>query len=465
MKSRLLRRARLATALCIVLRFQRLDSARAFQSGHRITMISSVPAKTALFYRDRYEHEQEHLTFPAPTSSTMISELLPSLQNPSSLSSSSTPSIMNDTEGGIHYGMLVEITFRQLTALLVTTLCALVGMGGHFADIFPASMHSSSSLSWFAACILGALSAAPLIYSQKWGLSQQRNLAAQQSQLRTNDLCDRMFGRRHCRPSQNESSSTTNLTTSTVTVLCLVAALTGLTAGVEEIIFRVYTVGSLLHHPALATPLNVVDSSGVAWWGILISAVAFGLVHTHPQYHRTENFHVASQQFACAIWYSCLLCTTGSLLVPVIAHWLYDWHTLAASWHTSNTQQDYVAEHTAATLDDPVATLFFAFDEQHCGTLSHRDVQHAVAFLFLDDSDSSVTPTVSLVEAELHRLAPNAHDDNGGVSLDVFRRLIYALHQNSQKHHKHQSLIAPPILLHHHTKSIHGTIFEVPTSI
>jgi hypothetical protein len=237
-------------------------------------------------------------------------------------------------------------------------------------------------------------------------------------------------------------------------VLFLVAAVTGLTAGVEEMIFRIYTVGSLRHHLELVTTLGVVDSNGVVWCSIVVSAGAFALLHTHHHHHSTENVHVASQQFASALWYSFLLSTTGSLLVPVMAHWLCDWHTLAASWHTSNTQQDYVAEHTAATLDDPVATLFYAFDEQHCGTLSHRDVQQAVTFLFLDDNDSHVTPTMPQVEAELHRLESIAHDDKDGVSLDLFRRLIYALHQNHRQYHKHLSLGAPPIHHQRHTESI-----------
>ena len=402
-----------------------------------IRMISSVPLNTALYYRDRYEHEQEHLIVsPTPVKSgALLKVQIPSL--------TSTASPRNDNNSGIHFEMLVQTAFRQLLALLVTTTWAAVGTEGHLDTLFPVRTHSyDAHLPWCALCILGALASVPLICTHVWLLSHHHLLPAQQAQLRTNDFCDRMFGRRNYHPShhatsaadvvtyQDESPTTTISRASTVTVLCLVAALTGLVAGAEEIIFRVYAVCGWQHYPQLATALGATDENGVLWFSVLASAVTFGLVHIHPQHRRAENVLVASQQFVCGLWYWFLFSATESLLVPAMAHWLFDWHTLAASWHQSNTQQDYVAEHTAAAvLDDPVATLFFAFDEQRCGTLSHFDVQHAVTFLFSNENPPGV-PVSSQVEAELQRLEQKAHDDDHGVSLDVFRRLIFALHQN-----------------------------------
>jgi len=409
----------LATGLCLMVLSSHPAKVDALQSGlHMMSSISSPFPKTVRFYRDRDHHEQEHLIVSTPPNT------------PTSVSGAVAVEDA-DSVGGIHYEMFVQTAFRQFTALGVTTLLGLVGTGGHLTTLFPATT-AAHTIPLLAIPVVGALAAVPLIYGTQL-LHQSNIMAVEQTQLRTTDLCDRMFGRRHYNSTHlDDDATTTNTTTaattSTITVLCLLAALTGLVTTAEELIFRVYAVGALQLHGLNEVAMPAASS-------ILASATLFGLVHTNPEHRLTENGYVASQHFLCALWYSFLLGATGSVLVPAMAHWLYDWHTLAASWHSSNTQQDYVSEQHVD--EDPVATLFYAFDAQHQGTLSHQDVQHAVAFLFLnDDPTQSVTPTHQQVEAELSRWGLEKNRDDR-VSLAAFTRVIHALHQRQQSNTAH----------------------------
>jgi hypothetical protein len=181
---------------------------------------------------------------------------------------------------------------------------------------------------------------------------------------------------------------------------------TTLTAVSEEIVIRGYFSGLVM---------ALTGSWAAAWLG---PALLFGAGNWHSGSTFGENKIVIGSQTLNGLWYGLVYISTGSLIPGMMAHLLYDTHVLVAAWHQVNEQMDWTEEAYPTVLSPSeeadireiqrmsgqaltTETLnfcrrfFYAFDHEHCKSLSLYDVQQAVSYAFLQDP---VTPSTAQVQ-------------------------------------------------------------------
>ena len=159
------------------------------------------------------------------------------------------------------------------------------------------------------------------------------------------------------------------------------------------------------------------------------------------------------------MWYAAVYQMTGGDILPcIIAHVLYDMHTLCQTWTIVNNQIDYTQESsmnqmreeektaverlqrgTGITLNsetvDFARHFFYAFDNDHAGSLSLSDCQRAVSYAFMNDS---IAPDTGAVRDLFEQAKDQRYTDgNSVVSSDrldfsEFLHLVVALRSNSR---------------------------------
>ena len=229
-------------------------------------------------------------------------------------------------------------------------------------------------------------------------------------------LC--LFGRRKSVPNPNAS---------TYIPVFLLSALIAISSGIsEEIIFRGYIPSAI---SAMTKSLHL------ALFG---QAVLFASGHLSRKAQPGENKMNWILQFLNGIWYGVLYLITGGDILPcVIAHILYDVYTLCETWTRVNDQLDYTYESSMKCIgeEDKKATkrlqlktgidtetinfarhFFYAFDNDHAGSLSLSDCQRAVSYAFMNDD---IEPDTNAVK-DLFEKANNQRDieDNSPESHD-----------------------------------------------
>lgn len=318
----------------------------------------------------------------------------------------------------------------------------------------------------------GVAATFPLIGLEKWMQKSQDRDAINRVNFATTNMVVTLFGRRRysaaaSKPkdnNENENSSNSNVTSTTGTgtdqattfqVIAWSVLVTTLTAVSEEIVIRGY-LSSLV--------MAFTGSWGAAWLG---PAVLFGAGNWHSSSNFGENKIVTGFQTINGLWYGLIYMVTGSLIPGMMAHLLYDTHCLVSAWHNVNEQMDWTEEAYPTALSPleqadireiqrmsgqalTTETLnlcrrfFYAFDHEHCKSLSLHDVQQAVSYAFLQDKVAPSTAQVQDMFAMVldERNDPRRHNDDGDsadatssqedlpagrLRLTEFLRLLFAL--------------------------------------
>jgi membrane protease YdiL (CAAX protease family) len=285
------------------------------------------------------------------------------------------------------------------------------------------------------------------------------------------------------------------------------------TAICEEVVFRGYSPAVMMH--ALTGTTTTASLTGAAAGNmplVLVAAativtllgqsVLFGLAHVHPHSRFSENVVVAAMQSGSGIIYGlAYILTGGNIVVPIVAHALYDTHVLCETWHQVNCQMDYTERKCSSPLstlsststssllsissssadtkhdDDDCAAVreiqkqagaalsdetlmflrrfFYAFDSTHVGTLSLDDVQRAVTYAFLHDDDelqqrhgAAAVPTQQQVhqmfltvlaqrQQQASSMTIRASEEVERLRFSEFLRLLFSLRAQAHHHHHH----------------------------
>lgn len=337
---------------------------------------------------------------------------------------------------------MADVVASHLATLVLSTVAAVFATGGHLgaycSDCGTAAALSGDGaaaggtpLPLAALAVSGAAAAVPLILGSRAFASARQHLPppAMVSQLRTTGMALHMFGRRRQRqdakvvdsdgvrlPATSGSQPAT-----TAQVVALLGVVSGVTAVSDEVVFRAFL------------PAAIYATTGSAAVAVIVPVALYGLGHvpwSNPA-SRADSVWFALQQSAAALWYATLFSLSGSLVPGIVTHWLYDMHTLGASWHGVNCQMDYAEERMSvivhrAERDDagirlsPEASeasrrFFCAMDTERLDSLSLADVQRAVAYAFYGKS-----PCTHAVANEFHRraVAHNGDDDTDEARLD-----------------------------------------------
>jgi Type II CAAX prenyl endopeptidase Rce1-like len=260
-----------------------------------------------------------------------------------------------------------------------------------------------------------------------------------------------IFGRRkHQHPtSSHPIGNHHSLQTETpmLSALLFSTALAIATAMSEEIIFRGLIPTAVVHFTQ-SIPLALVGQ------GIL-----FGVGHQSPAASRGENKVISAMQTVSGTWYGAVYLLAGGDILPcIIAHALYDTHILMETWMKINDQMDYtetavlirltkedekeirkIKQEVGSSLSaETLAFLrrfFYAFDYDHAGSLSRSDVQRAISYAFLRDTEQ---PTEERVNQLFDRLLANRDEIASGemarrLILPEFLRMILFIRANPSK--------------------------------
>jgi len=209
-----------------------------------------------------------------------------------------------------------------------------------------------------------------------------------------------------------------------------------------------------------------------------IQAVLYGLGHIHPRSGVAENGLVVAVATVNAVWLTAVMMMAASddgssslwlSLIPcIVAHFLYDMHVLAQTWHSVNAQLDWIEENNSnmwnndndndstsrqrrqqqqVSPDNTTLAIcrrfFYAFDSQHCHSLSETDVQRAVEFAFLNPNSTAAfvhhhhSPTTQQIKEQFYALCKNNSDDSRDgccrIELAEFVQLLSTLRKQALK--------------------------------
>ena len=270
----------------------------------------------------------------------------------------------------------------------------------------------------------GIVTAIPMIaLAHRIETSDQRD--AMEVNFSTVNMVLSLFGRRK---SKGQDRDPTGSEPSEVMALsCGVGVATGLS---EEIIFR-GLVPSFIYHLSHSTPVAMAGQ-----------AALFAAGHLSPHAKAEENRLVGLLQFANGLWYGLVYVLLGGDLLPcIIAHMLYDVHTLCGTYQKANDQMDYTEQASRSKSPDweqraieqmqqdakmlgPgtvefARRFFFAFDEEKVGSLSRNDVQKAICYAFLQDE---VIPDKNRIDELFDRL-----ERNDRMSFPHFLKMLLVL--------------------------------------
>eukprot|EP00529_Nitzschia_sp_RCC80_P019101 CAMPEP_0113467986 /NCGR_PEP_ID=MMETSP0014_2-20120614/15104_1 /TAXON_ID=2857 /ORGANISM="Nitzschia sp." /LENGTH=504 /DNA_ID=CAMNT_0000360325 /DNA_START=1052 /DNA_END=2566 /DNA_ORIENTATION=- /assembly_acc=CAM_ASM_000159 len=274
----------------------------------------------------------------------------------------------------------------------------------------------------------GILAAMPMIaLSHRVETSEQRD--AMEVNFSTVNMVLSLFGRRK---SKGQDRDPTGSDPSEVMALsCGVGVATGVS---EEIIFR-GLLPSFIYSLSHSTPVAMAGQ-----------AALFATGHLSPHAKPDENRLVGLLQFANGLWYGIVYVALGGDLLPcIIAHMLYDVHTLCGTYQKSNDQMDYTeqasrskspeweqraieqmqqdAKMLGSDTVEFARRFFFAFDEEKVGSLSRNDVQKAICYAFLQDE---VIPDKNRIDELFDQL-----ERNDRMSFPHFLKMLLVLRSAS----------------------------------
>jgi len=259
----------------------------------------------------------------------------------------------------------------------------------------------------------------------------------------TTNMVISLFGRR---------KSAMEPTASASFQVMMLSAMIAISSGVsEEMIFRGY----------IPTAISTATHSlPLALFG---QAALFAVGHLSKNAHPGENKMNASIQSLIGIWYGLVYLIAGGDILPcIIAHVLYDMDTLCETWTRVNNQMDYTQESSMKGLDNEeiyaaerlesetgirlntetvnfARHFFYAFDNDHVGSLSLSDCQRAVSYAFMNDKKSPEPEVV----VDLFRQAKDRRSTDGGVvelrdrlDFSEFLHVLFVLRSNSRSFHR-----------------------------
>jgi membrane protease YdiL (CAAX protease family) len=247
--------------------------------------------------------------------------------------------------------------------------------------------------SFLSSMVLGCLAAVPLIGTHHVLESSitPSCRAFHWTRIRTTDALFHTLGTRRNHKRQQPSEQHHKQTETHVVILVL-TALGILTSTAEECVFRIL-LPSLLVATAAPSILALDTTTTTTILSILISAVVYGMFHYESSARASENCGTITGQCGMALYQSLLLSLTGTIVPCIVSHLLYELHVHVETWHTANTQLDYIQEQQQKQqmYDDNdsfgsiMQTFFYGFDREQVGTLSESDVQRAVSFAFRNE--------------------------------------------------------------------------------
>lgn len=281
----------------------------------------------------------------------------------------------------------------------------------------------------------GALAAIPIISAGRL-MENSDNRDVSRVNYATTNMVITLFGRR---------KSSMEPTASAFFQVMVLSALIAISSGVsEEIIFRGY----------IPTAISTMTHSLPA--ALFGQAVLFAGGHLSQNAGAGENKINCSLQFFIGLWYGAVYQITGGDILPcIIAHVLYDMHTLCQTWNQINNQMDYTQESSMKERQNPVEKLqigkgvslnsetvdfarhfFYAFDSDHAGSLSLSDFQRAVSYAFMNDSvapDSDVVRDLFEQAKEQRYISGKSGEDSYRLNFSEFLHLLFVLRSNSRE--------------------------------
>jgi hypothetical protein len=297
---------------------------------------------------------------------------------------------------------------------------------------------------WDQVLLLGCGGAVPLIYLSHdipnaiFNTTNEYGTAIYRHQVDVAHMVLQMLGQRRqhlVTPSPNtqiaaDISSNTS-TGSSIFVLSIVTVITSTSA---EFLYR-YCIPMILY--------SITSSYTIS---IFVSSILYGLSHIQWDSRIigtkviSNSRMVFTQQTLAGIWYSMIcLCSGGNIAPAIIVHYMYDMDLLTSTWHRINNQLDYVdlvqqqqqqvptnmVVHSPSipTLTNEAVEVsrrfFYAFDSEHVGSLSEKDVYHATQYILYKQNKNHHHPY------QYHEISRKFHQyariQINGQTNDVYR--------------------------------------------
>mmetsp|Transcript_14078 Transcript_14078/g.20266 ORF Transcript_14078/g.20266 Transcript_14078/m.20266 type:complete len:439 (-) Transcript_14078:130-1446(-) len=354
----------------------------------------------------------------------------------------------NDVRGsGAQIPLIKSIVLSQTGLLIGMTSLAvmMLALGGydmgsldtlHWSDSADFKSFSNFQMTW-TRLLKGTTAAIPMIYLEKHIFDSDRRDATLVNLSTTNTVMTLFGRRRHA----SKNGICTEDATSMPEVL-LLSLLMAFASGVsEEIIFRGFV-------PVFAAHLS--HSIPVA---LMSQAALFGLGHISPSGSLGENKLVGGLQTMNGLLSGSMYLLTGGDILPcIISHVLYDLHMFMKTWMLTNDQIDYTEEAVMMKLTPEeqeevirikqeggpslsIETIgfarrfFFAFDHERQGSLSRSDVQRAMSYAFLQDSEQPTEESVDnlfkqVLKSRKQVLGP---EEEQRLQLSEFLRILFVL--------------------------------------
>lgn len=359
------------------------------------------------------------------------------------------PTFVGDTESAALSPPLINyICINQALLLLFASSTAIIGsfFGDNPLEI--SSLHWNevqefhSLFDWqpsFFRFIQGIIAAIPIMTMGR-AIETSDNRDASRVNFATTNMVISLFGRR---------KSAMNPTASASFQVMVLSALIAISSGVsEEIIFRGYIP------TAISTITHSLPSA------LFGQAILFAGGHLSKNAQPGENKLNWSLQIFNGVWYGLVYLMTGGDVLPcVIAHVLYDMHTLCETWTQVNNQMDYTQEssmkcigkeeenavdrlkiETGITLNSETVNFarhfFYAFDNDHADSLSLSDCQRAVSYAFTNDSiapDTEVVRDLFEQAKEQRYTDDNSVEYNDRLDFSQFLYLLFVLRSNARE--------------------------------
>ena len=403
-----------------------------FQTSHRDS--SKLHSSRPLYYQ---EARQEQVKKPQPSVDDNKRRIAkaPTLRD-STQSTSSSLHIINY----ICTNQALLLLFASSTAIAISFFSnnpfEISSLHWNCAQDFHSLFDWQPSLSRI---ITGILATIPIVAAGRV-IETSDNRDASRVNFATTNMVISLFGRRKSAMEPTESASFQ---------VMVLSAIIAISSGIsEEIIFRGYIPTAIF---------SMTNSLPSALFG---QAALFAAGHQSKDAEPGENMLNWSLQFFSGLWYASVYQMTGGDILPcIIAHALYDMHTLCQTWIEVNNQIDYTQKSsmnhvgeerknaaerlwkgTGISLNsetvDFARHFFYAFDNDHAGSLSLSDCQRAVSYAFMNDS---IAPDTSIVrdlfeQAKEQRYTDGRLEYSNRLDFSEFLHLLVALRSNSREY-------------------------------
>jgi len=383
------------------------------------------------YYGESYESEKTHNTVVA---------------NKATLLKAST--FVDDTQpASLSVSLINYICINQASLLLFASAATII------ATFFGENPLEISSLHWNDAqefhslfdwqlssfrFIEGILATIPII-TLGYIIETSDNIEISRFNFATTNMVISLFGRRKTAMKHSASASFQ---------VMVLSALIAISSGIsEEIIFRGYIP------TAISSTTHSLPSA------LFGQAILFACGHLSKNAKPGENKLNWSLQFSSGLWYGSVYLITGGDIFPcVIAHVLYDIHTLCEAWARVNNQVDYtqnssmecISEYEKNTMErlqlgtgitlapdtiNFVRHFFYTFDVDRAGSLSLSDCQRAVSYAFMNDN---IVPDTEVVKNLFQQAKEQRYGDSSSIEnhdrlgLSEFLYLLIILRLSSQ---------------------------------